>query len=54
MIFLTRHKKIIAGEIKLKAHADMAWAEPENLGGYELAPADIAFVDMIQRGGIEL
>lgn len=54
MIVLTRHKKIIAGEIELYAHADMAWVEPENLGGYEFAPADIAFVDMIQRGEIEL
>lgn len=45
--------RIISGDIKLNAHADMAWVKPENLGGYEFAPADIPFVDMIRRGGIE-
>jgi 8-oxo-dGTP diphosphatase len=45
---------IIAGVIKLNAHADTAWAEPENLGGFEFAPADIPFVEMIRRGEIEL
>lgn len=45
--------KIIAGEIELYAHADMAWVEPENLCGYEFTPADIPFVDMILRGEVE-
>lgn len=46
--------KITDGKIKLNAHADMAWVEPGDLGGYEFAPADIPFVEMIRRGEIEL
>ena len=46
--------KTIAGEIRLNAHADTAWAEPKNLSGYEFVPADIPFVEMIRRGEIEL
>ncbi len=46
--------RFVSGDIKLNAHADMAWVEPENLGGYEFAPADIPFVDLIRRGGLEL
>ena len=46
--------KILAGEIKLIDHAAMAWVEPFELGGYEFAPADIPFVEMIRNGEIEL
>lgn len=41
--------KIITCKIKLNAHADVAWVEPENLGRYEFAPADIPFVERIWR-----
>lgn len=46
--------KIIAGKIRLNDHADMAWVEPDELDGYEFAPADIPFVEMIRRGEVEL
>jgi 8-oxo-dGTP diphosphatase len=44
--------RILAGEIRLNDHADMAWVEPGNLDRYEFAPADIPFVEMIRRGEI--
>ncbi len=46
--------KIVAGEIKLNDHAEVAWVEADGLGRYEFAPADIPFVDMIRRNEIEL
>jgi 8-oxo-dGTP diphosphatase len=46
--------RILAGEIRLNDHADMAWVEPRALSGYAFAPADIPFVEMITRGEIEL
>lgn len=46
--------RIIAGEIKLNDHADMAWVEANDLSRYAFAPADILFVKMIQRGQIKL
>ena len=51
MAFLT---KIIAGEIRLNDHSDMAWVGSGDLDKYEFAPADILFVEMIQGGEIEL
>ena len=44
--------KIVAGDIKLNDHAEVAWARAENLGNYAFAPADIPFVQMISRGEI--
>ena len=46
--------KIISGEIRLNAHDDMAWVEPQELGEYEFAPADLPFVAMIRCGKIEI
>lgn len=46
--------KIIGGEIRLNDHSDMAWVECRDLDGFEFAPADILFVEMIQRGEIEI
>jgi 8-oxo-dGTP diphosphatase len=46
--------KIISGHIRLNDHADMAWVEPDGLGAFEFAPADIPFVEMIRNGEIEL
>ena len=45
---------LIAGEIKLNDHADMAWVGSGDLDKYEFAPADLPFVEMIRRGEIEL
>ncbi len=44
--------KILAGEITLNDHAEVAWVEAEGLGRFEFAPADIPFVDMIRKGEI--
>jgi 8-oxo-dGTP diphosphatase len=46
--------KIVTGEIKLNDHADMAWVSADEIGEFELAPADIPFADMIRSGEIEL
>lgn len=46
--------RILAGEIRLNDHADMAWVEPGDLDRYEFAPADLPFVEMIRRGEIVL
>jgi 8-oxo-dGTP diphosphatase len=45
--------KVLAGDIRLNDHADMAWVAPGDLDRYEFAPADIPFVEMIRRGEIE-
>jgi 8-oxo-dGTP diphosphatase len=49
MAFRTR---VVAGEIKLREHADMAWVAPGELGKFEFAPADLPFVEMIRKGEI--
>ncbi len=41
--------KIMAGDIKLNDHAQMAWVSPYEIGRYEFAPADVPFVEMIRR-----
>jgi len=46
--------QILGGKIKLNDHAEVAWVEAEDLGGFEFAPADIPFVQMIRRGQIAL
>ena len=46
--------RILAGEIKLHDHADMAWVETGELDEYEFAPADVPFVQMIRSGEIAL
>lgn len=51
MAFKTR---IVAGEIRLNDHADMAWVRAGDLERYDFAPADVPFVEMIKRGEIAL
>ncbi len=46
--------EILAGEIKLNDHADMAWVSADEIEAFEFAPADLPFVEMIRRGEIEL
>jgi 8-oxo-dGTP diphosphatase len=46
--------RIIAGEITLNDHSDMAWVVPGDLSGYEFAPADLPFVEKIIDGRIKL
>lgn len=46
--------KIIAGDIKLNDHAEMAWVSPDEIDNFEFAPADEPFVGMIRRGEIKL
>lgn len=45
---------IVAGDMKLNDHAEVAWVDAGDIDGYDLAPADLPFVRMIKRGQIEL
>jgi len=45
---------IVAGEIKLNDHADMAWVSADEIESFEFAPADLPFVEMIKDGRIKL
>ena len=38
-----------SGSITLNDHADYRWVSPEQLSNYDFAPADIPFVDQLQR-----
>lgn len=51
---LSYRAEIVAGEIKLNDHAEVAWAEAGDLGRFEFAPADVPFVQMICRGEIKI
>jgi 8-oxo-dGTP diphosphatase len=51
MAFKTR---VISGEFILNDHVRVAWVAAKDLGGYEFAPADLPFVDMIKSGEVEL
>ena len=44
--------RILGGKIRLTDHSDMAWVKAEDLSGYEFVPADIPFVKMIRKMGI--
>lgn len=46
--------KIVGGDMRLNDHSEVAWVDAEEIGGYDFAPADIPFVQMIRRGEIEL
>lgn len=47
-IRLFAHKaKFVSGEIMLIDHDDYRWVDPQDLGEYRFAPADITFVEMI-------
>lgn len=38
-----------SGSITLNDHADYRWVSPEQLSNYDFVPADIPFVDQLQR-----
>ena len=46
--------RIVSGEFKLNDHAEIAWVSAAQIDGFEFAPADIPFVEIIRRGEIEL
>ena len=46
--------QFISGDFKLNDHAEIAWVSIGAIGGYDFAPADLPFVEMIRRGEIEL
>ena len=39
----------VSGEIVLNDHTDVRWVSPQQLAEYDLAPADIPFVEALQR-----
>jgi 8-oxo-dGTP diphosphatase len=41
-------------DISLQAHDDLSWASLDQLPSYDFAPADVAFVEKLRRGEIEL
>lgn len=49
VVLMAYRTRIIAGDIKLNAHAEMAWVSPDEIGRFEFAPADVPFVEMIRR-----
>jgi 8-oxo-dGTP diphosphatase len=42
--------RIRAGELRLRDHSEITWAAAEELAGYRFAPADMPFVEMLQKG----
>jgi 8-oxo-dGTP diphosphatase len=42
------------GDISLQAHDDLSWASLDQLSIFDFAPADVAFVEKLRRGEIEL
>ena len=43
-----------AGKLVATAHKAIEWVQVSDLSGYDFAPADVPFVDMLRRGEIEL
>jgi len=46
--------QVLAGEFKLNDHAEIAWVSADEIEGFEFAPADVPFVQMIKDGRIKL
>lgn len=43
------YAKVIAGDLQLCVHAAACWVSPEDLDGYDFAPADVPIVAAIRR-----
>lgn len=46
--------EMVGGEIVLREHADYCWADIDTLSCFKFCEADMAFVEMIQSGEIEI
>ena len=44
------HARIVSGEPKNLEHADIRWALPNELGGYDFCPADTEIIARLSRG----
>jgi len=44
--------RIVAGDMKLNDHAEVEWVDAEDLDGYDFAPADVPFVEMLKSKSI--
>ena len=41
---------LVSGKLALKDHSEFRWVSTEQLSDYDFAPADIPFVEKLQRG----